>query len=192
MKVILISGKAGSGKDTAAQMLRHIYEDCGKRVLVTHFADLVKYIARAYFGWDGQKDEAGRALLQRVGTDEVRRAEPGFWCCFISRLLSIYHDRWDYVIIPDARFQNEVSGETWTGFDTVHLRVVRERSPCALRGKTAEHISETGLDGVEPDRYISNHGDLADLWLYVSAWATSDLFSTTAAEHEVQQAEEAA
>lgn len=175
MKVILISGKAGSGKDTAAQMLRHIYEDCGKRVLVTHFGDLVRYIARTYFGWGGQKDEAGRALLQRIGTDEIRQAEPNFWCGFLSDLLSIYYDRWDYVIIPDARFKNEVSGETWNGFDTVHLRVERSDNPCALHGAAAEHISETDLDDVEPDKYIFNRGDLADLWLFVSAWATSDL-----------------
>lgn len=176
MKVILISGKAGSGKDTAAQMLRHIYEDCGKRVLVAHFADLVKYIARTYFGWDGRKDEAGRALLQRVGTDEIRQAEPNFWCGFLTKLLSIYRDRWDCVIIPDARFKNEVSDETWTGFDTVHLRIERSNNPNALHGAAAEHISETDLDDEEPDCYILNYGSIAHLWLSVTCWASSDLF----------------
>ena len=56
-KVILISGKAQNGKDTVANILREVLHENGERVLVTHYADLLKYICRNYFEWDGKKDE---------------------------------------------------------------------------------------------------------------------------------------
>ena len=62
MKVILISGKAQNGKDTVAGSLHKALVNDGKRVLVTHYADLLKYICRNYFGWDGNKDEKGRQI----------------------------------------------------------------------------------------------------------------------------------
>ena len=63
MKVILISGKAQHGKDTSALILEEIYEAENKRVLITHYADLLKYICKQYFNWDGKKDEKTALLL---------------------------------------------------------------------------------------------------------------------------------
>ena len=46
MKVILITGKAGSGKDTTAVLLKEMLECQGKKVEILHFADeLKKYVA---------------------------------------------------------------------------------------------------------------------------------------------------
>ena len=71
MKVICISGKAQHGKDTSALMVKEMLEDDGYKVLIAHYGDLVKYICRTFFQWNGEKDEAGRSLLQRIGTDAV-------------------------------------------------------------------------------------------------------------------------
>lgn len=73
MKVILISGKAQNGKDTVAAYMREKLTEDKHRVLITHYADLLKYICRSYFGWDGVKDEKGRKMLQYVGTDVIRK-----------------------------------------------------------------------------------------------------------------------
>ena len=58
MKVITISGKAQNGKDTTAGLLKAALEADGYKVLITHYADLLKYICKQFFGWDGQKDDA--------------------------------------------------------------------------------------------------------------------------------------
>lgn len=71
MKVILVSGKARSGKDSFAEELKKILIEKNKRVLVTHYAGLLKYICGEFFDWDGEKDEYGRSLLQKVGTERV-------------------------------------------------------------------------------------------------------------------------
>lgn len=51
MKVITISGKAQNGKDTTAGLLKAALEADGYKVLITHYADLLKYICKQFFGW---------------------------------------------------------------------------------------------------------------------------------------------
>ena len=103
LKVICISGKARSGKDTSAEALRKILWGYGKRVLIIHNADLLKYICKTLFLWDGKKDARGRHILQYVGTDIVRAQRPDFWVDYIISILTLFGDSWDYVLIPDCQ-----------------------------------------------------------------------------------------
>ena len=147
MKVILISGKARHGKDTTAGFLRSALEADGNSVLVAHYGDLVKYVCKTFFGWNGEKDEAGRTLLQKFFPGE-----------------------WDYVLIPDCRFPNEVDYIKNAGFDAVHLRIVREGFVSPLTPEQQAHPSETALDNVQADYYITNNGSLKDLQNSVIEW----------------------
>ena len=67
MQVIVISGKAQHGKDTTAGFLKDALEADGYPVLIAHYGDLVKYVCKMYLGWNGEKDEYGRSLLQYAG-----------------------------------------------------------------------------------------------------------------------------
>ena len=163
MKVFCISGKARHGKDTAAQDIRKVLWGYGKRVLITHNADLLKYICSSYFGWNGEKDECGRTLLQYVGTDVVRVKRPTFWVDFIADILDLFNDVWDYVIIPDCRFPNEIDSLRQRGLDVTHVKVTRDGFDNGLTDEQKAHISETALDGVAPDYTIDNSGSLVDL-----------------------------
>ena len=180
MKVILISGKAQNGKDTVAGSLHKALIDDGKRVLVTHYADLLKYICRNYFGWDGNKDENGRQMLQYVGTDVIRKQNPTLWVDFVAMILKYFHENWDYVIIPDCRFPNEVSTMIDNGFDTIHLRVVRDNFESPLTEEQQKHPSETALDDVEPDFYIKNNGTLDKLNKTITKWIKESLYGNAA------------
>lgn len=163
MRIILISGKAQHGKDTVAQLIK---EELGKghnRVLITHYADLLKYICKMFFNWDGNKDETGRAILQRVGTDVIRKDNPDFWVDFISIILKYCKEEWDYVIIPDCRFPNEIKNIKSAGYEAVHLRVVRNNFKSTLTEEQQKHPSETALDTIKPDFYIFNDSDMINL-----------------------------
>lgn len=163
MKVICISGKAGHGKDTAASLLKTALEDDGKTVLITHYADLLKYICAAYFGWDGQKDEKGRGILQYVGTDVVRRKAPDFWVRFISNFLTLFDGEWDYVLIPDCRFPNEIDRLKADGFDVTSVRIRRPHYDNGLTEEQLGHPSETSLDDYTFDYVILNDGSIPEL-----------------------------
>lgn len=160
MKIICISGKARAGKDELARFMRGILVRDEHEVLVIHYADLLKYICSAYFGWDGRKDELGRALLQYVGTDVVRKKQENFWVDFIISFLHIFDKEWDYVIIPDCRYPNEIDKLKDNGYDVSAVRVRRDTG---LGGQAGLHSSETSMDNYHFDYEINNEGDLAEL-----------------------------
>ena len=163
MKVICISGKAGHGKDTVAELLADELKANGKSVMVTHYADLLKYVCKTFFGWDGVKDEKGRELLQYVGTDKVRAVSPDYWANFVVSILSFFGNSWDYVLIPDTRFPNEYEIYRAFGMDAMLVRVVRPGYVSALTEEQRQHPSETALDHYPTDVFFVNDGELQDL-----------------------------
>ena len=163
MKVITISGKAQNGKDTTAGLLKAALEADGYKVLITHYADLLKYICKQFFGWDGQKDDAGRHILQYVGTDIIRQKRPDYWVGFVTSILELFPNEIDY--LKEA------------GLDTVNLRVLRKDFKSPLTPEQQAHPSETALDDVEPDYYITNNGSLTDLKRNVIDWLVEYLGS---------------
>lgn len=144
-------------------MLSEKLELEGKRVLVAHYADLLKYICKKFFGWDGNKDEKGRYILQYVGTDVIRQKMPDYWVDFIISILELFEDNWDYVLIPDSRFPNEIEKLREKGFDVSHVRIVRPNFVSPLTEEQKKHPSETALDNIEPDIWILNAGGFEDL-----------------------------
>lgn len=176
MKVIAVSGHARHGKDTVAKILQEQLEADGNKVLITHYADLLKYICTTFFGWDGEKDERGRTLLQYVGTDVVRKKEPNFWVDFVADILCYFNNYWDFVIIPDTRFPNEFNRLKERGLDVVHLRVIRPDFVSPLTAEQQAHPSETALDNTEPDYRIINSGSLEALKAKITEWIMEDLY----------------
>lgn len=148
-------------------MMRKDLTERGERVLITHYADLLKFICVNYFGWDGEKDERGRSMLQYVGTEVIRKRDPSFWVGFTATILKYFYGNWDYVIIPDCRFPNEITTMIDSGFDTVHVRVVRDGFYSPLTEGQRQHPSENALDDTEPDVYLHNNGTLEDLELSI-------------------------
>lgn len=101
--VVLISGKAGHGKDTFGNFLRKQLADRGFSVQMIAFADELKREARL-MGWDGQKDEKGRSLLQALG--HGRRMEDVLY--WIKAAEKTFLDM-DFIIVTDVRYHNEIT-----------------------------------------------------------------------------------
>lgn len=165
MKVVCVAGEAQNGKDTFAMLCAEIVKENGGKVLITHNADLLKYMCRSLFDWDGKKDERGRTLLQYVGTDVVRKKMPDYWIDYIVSVLKLFDGQWDYVFIPDCRFPNEVNKVASSGFDTTSVKIVRQTpgwvSP--LTEEQRNHISERAMDNFAFDHVVINNGTIEDL-----------------------------
>lgn len=169
MKVIAISGKARHGKDTSARFLKEKLVSKGYRVLIIHYGDLVKHVSKVVYDWNGIKDETGRSILQKVGTDIVRRKEPDFWVKHVIEVINLFKDEFDYALIPDARFPNEIDiprvafkchPDSFT-----HIRVIRPNFDNGLTEEQKRHPSETALDEYDVKRtyILLNDGTLNDL-----------------------------
>lgn len=147
MKVVIIAGKAESGKTTLAHILKDKLEAQGKRVVVANYGGLVKYVATTFFGWDGEKDEKGRHLLQHIGTDIVRKKKSTYWIDFIVSIVNLFKNEWDYFIIDDGRFQDEI--EVFDNLDTIQsyvIRINRLNHRSRLTEEQLKHPSEIALD----------------------------------------------
>lgn len=129
--VILISGKAGHGKDTFAESLKYGLEKNNKKVLILHFADLVKTYAKMYFNWDGNKDiVAGRQLLQDIGNNSFRQFDPDYWARITAECARVMGDYFgfNFILIPDNRYPNEIEVVKQYNPTVLTYRVVRYNS----------------------------------------------------------------
>lgn len=163
-----------TGKDTFAQILKEELEKQNKSVLITHFADEVKFVCKNFFSWNGEKDEEGRKLLQYVGTDYFRnQVDQDYWVNrMVENIKAIQNYpfiHYDYIIISDTRFPNEIEKfktdykDISCGFpyQLTTIRMVRELS---LTSETTTHSSETALDGYRFDYIIINNDSIEDLY----------------------------
>lgn len=150
MRVILISGKARSGKDQLGKFLSDVWTKQGKKVLIIHYADFLKFFCKEHLGWDGEKTPEGRELLQRIGTNVVRKNNPNTWVDMMISLLKGVRSEYDYAIIPDTRFPNEIEEmKKQEVFNVTALRVERFGDYSDLSPEQQKHESECALDRYE-------------------------------------------
>lgn len=162
MRLVAISGKAGSGKDTVAAMLNDID---GRGFLEIAFGDTIKRVASTLTGielaswYDRDFKETfnerlgckPRQYMQHLG-DTLRSFDEDV---FIKACFNRMSGAGSY-IVTDVRRLNEA--EACKKFGAFMLRVDRPGLD------SGEHISETDLDDWKGwDAVIVNDGDLDDL-----------------------------
>jgi hypothetical protein len=142
--VIGICGYARVGKTTTAEA---ICEQTEGDALILPFASSVKYIARNFFNWDGQKDDRGRKLLQVLGTDAGRMYDQNLWVQRWEEELIRVAPYFSLVIADDVRFQNEIQAIAKAGGFVARL-------DCKERAIIMDHASED-VDSLTPHFRIS-------------------------------------
>lgn len=179
--IIGISGKAGSGKDTAAKMLEVLYanpdisyEDFANKryknfadIQIVHFADALKETAQVLFRlgeWETNTQEGKkttinwigktvRELLQGIGQGLRDAIDFDLWV----KILFANTKGWSNYIIADVRYPNEV-------------KAIKERNGILLRidrkgAGAGNHSSEIALDDYkEWDVHIENNSSIEDLF----------------------------
>lgn len=168
MKVVLINGRKGSGKDTVAN---YLFEKLGEGVVVIPNAKAVKEEAYQFYNWNGEKDLLGRQLLVDI-TNTGYRFDPYFWekkTIEYIYALKEQGTRIDMLIIPDWRY--ECTYDFFTNLDhpkveVTTLRVERRvtvEEMCDPRESFDVYRSESQLDGFPVDYTIDNNGTIEDL-----------------------------
>ncbi|GHU92816.1 hypothetical protein FACS1894208_00770 [Clostridia bacterium] len=162
MRIYVVTGKAGHGKDAVTEFITRW--SC-ERVTRVGFVDSLKAACRSWLGWDGNKDEKGRRLLQRVGTDLCRKTHPTILIDFLTHFIDATREYFETLAICDARFPNEIAAiKAIPDADVTFFRVVRPSGfEGELTGDAASHSSETSLDDFTPDVTFVNDADLAQL-----------------------------
>lgn len=69
MRVVIINGRGGSGKDTVCSICRELVGDkCGSLSTITLVKDWAEmmFLVSGKYGWNGEKDVKGRRLLAQL------------------------------------------------------------------------------------------------------------------------------
>ena len=154
MKVYVIAGKAGCGKNTTANYIKESYEKLGQKTVVTEISKYLKLFAYEVMNWDGKRETKPRAFLQEVGS-YIRHNLYGE-DFLINRLLEdikIYEKFVDVVIIADIRLPREVE-LLKEKCNSVSIRVLNEFNDYELKGDEKLHETETALDSYDKFDYV--------------------------------------
>jgi hypothetical protein len=145
--VILLSGRAGSGKSYCADLLIKNFKDMGLNVIKDSFARGIKEVAKKYIGWDGVKDEKGRTLLQNLGTEVGRAYNEDCWVEYmLSSLINTPNYPYDVIIVDDWRFPNEYEYFKDDPFYSIFkIRIIPIITTEYLLHECKNHISEHAL-----------------------------------------------
>ena len=159
-KIILFSGKLGSGKDPCADFLIQLAKNKNILAKKMSFAEPLKALCAEFFefplewAYSRQGKEnipslgGGKTvgeILQLVGTEVTRSINANFWVEKMKRQINA-DSECDLFIIPDCRFLNEAASfqEENLLIDTalIHLSRVHENPG----SRNAEHPSEKESD----------------------------------------------
>lgn len=164
-QLIGISGKKNTGKSTVGDFLWHQHG-----YFTMAFADPLKDVACALFGWDRMQLEqreykegfdaslgiTRREALQRLGTEAIRgQFGDTFW---VNAWLRAYeHVKGEPVVVTDVREEHEAKAIRELGGLIVHLK-----RNLADSGDT--HRSEAGIMVQPFDYVLDNVGTLGQLY----------------------------
>ncbi len=193
IRLIGLSGKLQSGKDTVAGIIQDLMPGywitkrfAGKLKQMTSLAtgipveDLENIAVKNSSLGPEWNDMTVRTFLQKLGTEAARDViHPNFW---LNALMADWVPDLQYMnsprypnnwIVTDVRFENEA-------------RLIQEKGGIVIRinrkGKenTGNHPSETSLDNyTDWNHVIQNDGDLVDLYGKVEDILQPIIYSTT-------------
>ena len=152
MRIFLVAGKAGSGKNEVAKLIKEYYiyklEECA----ITSYSKYIKQFARELTDWDGTDANKPRDFMQQIG-DKIRSIDPNYFTSNMTKDISIYKEYVNNLVIADVRMPEEIE-EIKENFDEVYaIYVVNQFGNSSLTIEQQSHITETALENYDEFDY---------------------------------------
>lgn len=171
MKIIGIFGKKEAGKSTLAKMIKEeIYALPHGNILVSQIAfgdALKKMLLEAeictYEELYETKTKFSRFMLQKIGTEIVRKVSPDYWCEKVFEKIKYEHysekvlNVEKIIIIDDIRFPNEY--KMLSNMNSHLIKVSNFKAD----SKQDNHESETNIKDFISHIDINNNGTIEEL-----------------------------
>ena len=161
MQIIMVCGKARSGKDTLTDYLIESLDN--RKVCRIQISQYIKYYAMKYFGWDGKDETKPRDLFNKLGTEIIRnRIDPNFHINRLLQDIEVLSYFYDTFIVSDVRFPIEIEKIKEKYNKVITIKIQRDSNE--LTESQKKEISETALDNYKDyDYFIDNNGTLEEL-----------------------------
>ena len=158
MKVYLIAGKAGSGKNYVASILKEKLSSS----IITSLSKYIKLFAIEMGLWDGNDNNKPREFLQNTG-DLMRAIDPNFLTKRLLEDIKVYEKlNISNIIVSDVRLINEIEYLTKNIDNTITIRVNSKDNKRNLTDKEKQHITEIELDNYSNFDYIIDNNQELD------------------------------
>lgn len=146
--IILIAGRARSGKSILAKHLKLTYEKYNKKVIVSPYTKYLKHYIEEITNEKINDENKPRDLLQQISS-KIIKEELGKYNFFIDRQIEdieIYSYFADVILIPDVRFPNEIKTIKEKFHNVVSIGITRKNYISNLTKEQLEDITETALN----------------------------------------------
>ena len=157
MRLFLVAGKAGSGKNEVAIFIKELLTN----TVITSFSKYIKLFTLELTDWDGRDITKPRAELQNMG-DKLRAIDKDFLTKRLLEDIEVYkREGISNVVISDVRLVNEI--EFFKKLKDIEVITIRVNSETSKRNLTSDekyHMTEIELDNYKGFDYtIENHFD---------------------------------
>ena len=161
--IYVLSGKASSGKNEIANVIKDIYDFRGKKTINLAYASYLKDYARNITGWNGDEETKPREFLQQLGVELIKNNINSHM--LINRIIEdieVYSYFYDVITISDARFEEEIE-DIRNKFNNVKvIHVYGKENKLTYNEKN--HITEIALENYSNYDYeIDNTKTLEEL-----------------------------
>ena len=158
MKIFLVAGKAGSGKNEVAKLVKEYYIYKLKECAITSYSKYIKQFALELTDWDGT-GEKPRDFLQKCG-DIIREINPEFLTARMVQDIQVYERYVDALVISDVRMPEEIEKVKENYDDVISIYVVNQFGNSELTLEQQAHPTETALEDYEDFDYTIANDDI--------------------------------
>lgn len=165
-EILLIGGKARSGKDYVSDHIKNVLELNGKSVFKFAFADELKKYICILFNIDldtlnslknseepfTKNGTTIRQCLQRLGTDIFSTYDKYYWTKIAANIIN--NTDYQYYIISDFRYPHETEIRSFVNNSKIYTINILGNPNNQI--KANNHISETSLNEFSFDFVIDN------------------------------------
>ena len=138
MKIILIAGKAGSGKNEVAKIIK----DNLDKTIITSCSKYIKLFAHEMIDWNYDEENKPREFLQNIG-DELRNIRKDFLTKRILEDIELYQKYYNNLIISDIRLKNEIEYfKNQTSHEVITIKVTSDIERRNLNTNEKNHLTE--------------------------------------------------
>ena len=150
-KIFILTGKAQSGKNVAANIIKNYYQKENKKAVIISYAKYLKDYIKEITNWDGREETKPRELLQQLGVELIKtKIDENLLINRIKQDIEVYTYFFDVIIISDARFVSEI--ENIKDKNTTVIKI--EGKTNNLTQEQQEHITEIALNNHNDYDYI--------------------------------------
>lgn len=146
--IILIAGRARSGKSILAEYLKEEYEKLNNKVIISPYTKYLKLYIEEITGKKIDDTNKPRDLLQQISSKIIKN-ELGKSSFFIERQIDdiqIYSYFADIILIPDVRFPAEINTIKQKFNNVISIGITRKDYISTLTKEQQEDITENALN----------------------------------------------